>query len=31
MGEVSGHLNQGQLENGRFPIRETTVLGLDKV
>ncbi len=24
-------LNQVQLENGRFPIRETTALALDKV
>jgi hypothetical protein len=24
-------LNQVQLENGRFPLRETTVLGLGKV
>ncbi len=29
--EVVSILNQVQLENGRFPIRETTVLDLDKV
>ncbi|GAB4350118.1 MAG: hypothetical protein OHK0047_44150 [Leptolyngbyaceae cyanobacterium] len=28
---IKVHINQVQLESGRFPIRETTVLDLDKV